>query len=375
MVRQQSFITTNIFDWSLKAFLFLAPIIWLPGFTQKSLQLLFFNYGALILFGLSISLPAKREFKNYNILILFILAVVISLIRAPHHLSISLLHIIFGCLLYYAIVRSTSDIQGVLKWFMYLALINVAFMVLQLFGINLVYGEQPKLFCGLMAMNKHLAILLAFIAPILAVFSVWALLLVGIALGMVRNYAAMLAFTAMFLVALHFQIKSWKKKILIIIPILALVVFIALPLFGSLSYKINSRLPVWLFTLKQSLGNPFIGYGLDTFTLHAELSNFRLGEGWIVETYNEYLRFIYEFGFVPFVILAYSLFSYFKRLSAGIIGDRLKMAFVLSIISILVVCFFQDALHIGRLAVPIIIIIALFEAYLLDKQNKEVIHD
>jgi hypothetical protein len=362
---KQLFITDNFFDRCLKIFLFCLPIIWLPGFTQVNLQMLFFNYGTLILFGLGILLPAKREFRNYNILLILSLSILISLLTNPHALSLSLLNIIFGCMLYFIIVRTIQDVKGIMKVFLWLVGLNIGVAILQVFGIDFVYKE--KVICGLMAHKNHLAMFLALASPMMISYSWLFALSILILLFYIKCTSALIGFAVGILILTYFKKIKPLYKIIIysLLAMMIVLAFIKLP-----EYKTSSRLPVWEIMLKESLVNPFVGKGLDSFKILA--SSLSTAKTDVIISYNEYLRTSFELGILPTIIILLSLFKYYK--SIFIANNILCQIFLASIIAFLIMMGFQDPLHITRLAIPFLAIVACFEIVCIDNQKKEEIH-
>jgi len=362
---KQLFITDNFFDRCLKIFLFCLPIIWLPGFTQANLQMLFFNYGTLILFGLGILLPAKREFKNYNILLILSLSILISLLTNPHALSLSLLNIIFGCILYFIIVRTTRDVKGVIKVFLWLVCLNIGVAILQIFGIDFLYKE--KVICGLMAHKNHLAMFLALTSPMMISYSWLFALPIFILLFYIKCLSALIGFTVGVFILLYFKNTRFLYKAIIysLLAIMIVLAFIKLP-----EYKTSSRLPVWNIMFKESLVNPFLGKGLDSFKILA--SSISTVKTDVIISYNEYLRASFELGILSVIVILLSLFKYYKNIFTQ--DNILCQIFLVSIITFLILAGFQDPLHITRLAIPFLVIMACLEIVCIDNQKKEEIH-
>ena len=357
---RQLFITGNFFDKCLKAFIFLLPIIWLSGFTQSSLQMLFFNYGTIILFGLGILLPAKREFQNYNLFLFIIFAIVISSVRNPHSLSISLLNVIFGSMLYFIVVRNAENVNNILKIFVWLGLLNIGVSAFQAIGIDFIYRE--KVICGLMTHKNHLAVFLALIAPILLSKSRLFLLLLIPSLILTHSLSGILGLVIGAIILIYFRIKNNLLKFLAIG--LSLAGLLAATVIFWQGYKLDSRLPVWNILLKEVFINPFVGKGLDSFKmLSASLTTDKIP---VILVYNEYINAFFEWGIIPVLILMYSLFRYYKDI---FIYSRASLTLLASIAAFLAMMCFQDPLHLTRLAVPFLIIVALFEVSCID--NKE----
>lgn len=363
---RQLFITTKFFDKCLKAFIFCLPIIWLPGIQQSNLQLLLFNYGTLILFGLSIFLPAKREFSNHNILLIFTVSIILSLIRNPLILSISFLNIIIGCLLYYTIVRSVDDIKNIVNIFVWLASLNIIMAITQIANLHLLYKEDVV--CGLMAHKNHLAMFLALVSPILLKRSWLFIPLVFILLVYLQCYSALLGFLVGLAIWLYFRNIKWQEKIIISSITIFIAIFILMSIFSSNfpAYKITSRFPVWEIILKESFSNPFIGKGIDSFKA---LSNILSSSGVdVINSYSEYMRLIFEFGIFAVILIGISLFRYYKKLF--IKDNQICQTLLASIASFLIIMGFQDPLHIVRLAIPFVVILGCLEANCIDNRKE-----
>ena len=359
---KQLFITGSLFDKVLKIFLFFSPLIWIGSFQQSGLQMLVFNYGALVLFGLSISLPEKREFKNYNLALILGISILISLIKNPFSLSISFINIVFGCLLYYAVIRSTVDVEAITKIFIAVALLNIYMAITQICGLKLLYREY--VICGFMAHKNHLAMFLALVSPIL-IRRTWTFIpLIMIMLLYLQCYAALLGFLSVLIVWLYF--KSIKLRYKIFLAGILLLGLACLAMFVMPAYKTSSRVPVWEVILRESFGNPFLGHGLDSFKAYSNILTTSMLI--VINSYSEYMRAIFEYGIFFTTLIGYFIFRYFKNIVS--FGDRLSQALFASIISFLIMAGFQDVLHITRLAVPFIVILVLFEVLCLDKRKE-----
>lgn len=386
-MHSQSFTITNIFDWCLKFFILLTPIIWLPGITQNSLQLMIFHYGSILLFSIAIISPSKRDFKNYNILILLLLSTIVTLIRFSKGISVGYLNIVFGCLLYYAIVHSVKDVRSVSRWFVYAVWINIGFMLFQLMGLDLLYSNETmdvsggviqrwwQLKCGLMAKNNHLGMFLAMVCPMIAATYTMFLVTVGGVILLLKSHSATYGyFVGMIVIVL---LRGWRRstKIIGILMITFLIALLGTRLWegelSSMAYKFEC----WWFYFKGSFVNPFIGNGIGALPLHTGHGELGLSSSIIENSYNEYIRFMYEFGVLPFIIFTLSMVSYYANLFKKAKNYFMPRILLASISAILVVFFFQDPLHIPRLAVPIIVIFALFEASCLEAIKKEVVND
>ncbi len=363
----QLFITDNLFDRCLKAFLFLLPIIWLPGFTQVNLQLLFFNYGALILFGMSV-LTTKREFSNPLIFLFLITSITISVFRNPYSFSLSLLNIVCGCLLYYAIVRSAKDINGILKIFVWVGAINMVMAALQIFGLNFLYQFNPSIgkypVCGFMGHKNHLAMFLTLISPILLHFSWVFLIPVLILLLYLDCLSALLGFFVGLAILVYFKKRIFFYRVTALVAMLFSIKLLLS--FHIQSYRVSCRLPVWIVMLKESFLNPFLGFGLDSFKVFSK--NLSTDSINIVTSYSEYMLSFFEWGILPVIVILYYSFKHYKKIF--IKENPVCQALLASVLSFLIMMGFQDPLHITRLAIPFLVVLACLEVVCIENRKE-----
>jgi len=368
-MRRLSFTTTNLFDWCLKFFILLTPIIWLEGIAQRPLQLLCFHYGAIILFGIAIVLPSKRRFSNYNIPLLLLFSIIITLVRSPLGFSIVFLNILLGSLLYYAIVRGVNDIKSVSRWFIYLLLINLAVMLLQAVGLDLVYAphvKEVKLF-GLMGSSNQLAMFAAIVTPIISMTYFNLIWVVYGLLFALKSHTAYFGYFVGLIVLIWFLNRHKYSKVFsmgLVLFVVASCVYLS----PHLASSFGSRFPAWGYMLKESFINPFLGNGLGVFAIDR---NMNLSQLMIGDSYNDYFRLLYEFGSAMTIILFMSIFIYYKRLFLKARKYFTPKVLLASVCAGLACMITRDVLTTVRLAIPFLIILALFEASCLDSITKE----
>lgn len=368
MQKQLSITIDTVFDKCLTVFLFVSTLIWLPGIRQNSLQMICFDYGSLLLFGLSIALPAKRDFKNYNIFLVFFLCIFVSIANNYKAYPINLIHVISGCLLYFSVVRSVKNIELIKKVFIYIALINIPFFILQRLGVNVVYNSAevglPIFYTsGLMSRNYHLAYFLSF--AFMFAFSskqmkiLYAVALIAILL-LIKSYACILAFA---IGGMVFAITKYKKKA--VLPIIIVAVLFS----GLIAYKHNTvaikflgRSEASAYIVREILVNPFIGHGIGSFEFDVNLFGKNPKHG---SAYNQYARLAYEMGLLPFLLLCFGIIRYYKSIC------RKNPMLLGALAVILVFPLFHEVLRWARLSISIVVIVALYEVYCLDKIRKE----
>ena len=141
---------------------------------------------------------------------------------------------------------------------------------------------------------------------------------------------------------------------------------------GHLASSLGTRWPAWEYMLKEGFINPFIGCGLGMFSQDVSMM---FGNSLIQDSYSDYFRLIYEFGPTMFLILAVSAFLYYKRLFLQARKYFTPKILLASVTAILICMLQRDVLTVVRLAIPSVIILALFEASCLDSITKEACND
>jgi len=359
-----------MFDKILFGFILLLSTIWLPNISQGSLQLLVFNYGTMTLFAVGIILQEKRKFTNYSLPLILSISIVLTLIRTPKCFTVGLLNILFCCMFYYVVVRNTVDISRVLRCFKWLFWFNIPFVILQAMGIQLVYmaPSPAPLICGVMAKNYHLGFLLAIIAPILAGESLLYFVLIGIILLLIKSWAAYLAFITGMMVYLYMRFE--KKSIRVSIISGSILLFISgVSMLFYHPVKFNVRFSGWVDTLKDSLKNPVIGNGIGALQVYLDRSMCQLGG--VITQYlnNDYLTILFEYGLLFVLAISYFIFRYYSGLIIKKCNDNIPKGLLASITAMLIIPFFHKVMDIPRIAVPMLLILALFEISLLDKKE------
>lgn len=335
---------------------------WFPNITHNGLRMLLLDYGALVLFGLSISVTPKREFKNYNIFLILLMSVIVSLCGGIKVYPINFIHIVAGCLLYIAIVRNAEDTKSIIKLMFYFCLINLGMFFLQISGINLLYlneGGMERLlkYSGFIGRSYHLAYILSFMSLLVLSFN----LIGGIILILLACFVSfyLKCYAAMFTIAVGLSIliflKFKKSNMIIGLPI-SFCLLTGLFLFSSqrqvVIAKFQARRPAVEYVLRESLVNPLVGYGIGSFerdiNLFGETPKFQ-------GSFNQYFRFFYEFGILPCLFMAWGIIRYFKRFK------KYNPYYLSSLATMAVFPLFHEVLRFSYLAILIIVVAALFE--------------
>lgn len=374
-MRKELSITINfdyLFKWIVRLFALSLPIIWLPNISQDILQMMFFDYGCLFIFFLSLLVKPKREFSNYNIPIIFLYCSIFSIFSRAF--SPMLLHLLCAFLFYYAIITcmAQEEIYNITIIFLITAWINIAALFFQILGADLIYKPKDTeaamtmnwpVKCGFMGLNKHLAIFLAMVSGFsYSYYWLFSILILGIILYL-KSLTALIGFLVILLLFFARKRKINILPYLTVLPVIA----IAFIFITKTFYKFTVRWEVWNIALKEIFHNIFLGKGLGNFHLPGMSIS---GETVLSPPIsNEYIKAMAEFGLLPFLIIALSIFLYFRKLYLKTKQYNDVQVLFRAVMVILVMCLFQDMLHFARLGGVILIIVALFELSMITKKE------
>jgi len=211
-----------------------------------------------------------------------------------------------------------------------------------------------------MALDKHLAMFLAFASAFAYAYSwIFSILIFGVLLYL-GNTTSLIAFLFILSVII---LRKRKINILYSIPILSAVGIGYLTITNTF-YKASFRLGLYIESLKDIFKNIFIGNGLGSFNV-----NMPEPLGGITSSYSEYLRIAGEFGLVPFLLIISGVFLYYKNLYLKTRQYNDCKIYFQAVIVILIMCLFQDVFHFARLGGVMLVVIAMFELSMITKKE------
>ena len=374
----QRLFTIINFDKVVQAYLVITPIIWLPAIQQNNIQFMLFNYGAMILLALALSLPIKRQTDNALPFVSLLLIAVISIWANITGFSIGFLHVTSAIALYYAILLGVKDYKSVIRAILLMAAINIVIATLQKSGFYIIYFKEiyseadiPGAFSqsffnchvsmpGLMGRNYLLSYMLIFVTPLAflinKLFGIVLYIITTIFAMLIGSYACILSLVVM---TAYLASKYIKWRVLAIIGIIALstICFIKKDL---VVYKINTRVESYRYIVNESLVNPFRGKGLGTFDFNVNIES---ADRKFESSYNQYLRIPYEISWAAFIAIIYMFFSYLLKLKSS-------RYFTASFIAMAVYPMFHEVLRFARLDILFIAILAANEIQCLERRQK-----
>ena len=355
----------NSFDFVLKIFLFLAPIVYWQNLPLAQIQIQFFQLGTIFLFLFALSQKKQRDLRDKSLFGLgFICFLNIFIAKTPFS-NIALTNILFALLLYYLIVCYTKNVRCIFRVLVALSIMNASLATFQRFGIDFVYDTSSEC-CAFMGTSgfhgdfQALVLPLAFyLHPLLAIFPVTGLVLSKSATGLAA-------------VAVGLTFLLIRKKLG---PIYFLALFSGLATFvihfrELLLYKIIMRFAIWEKALKLIFDKPFRGWGFGSIKGLTEVLYWS-EYGNADRIYNDHLEFALCVGIVGFIFFALFVCNKIKRYRKAQKGFLLDTVFASCIIAS-VVCLFHSPMAplfsgIGqspRIAIVIITMLALLEILL-----------
>ena len=353
----------SLFDIGLYVFMFLCPIFFLLPWDLNMAQELFFVFGVFALMGLALLDDAQRAFRGRFLGLMVLWSLVGVFIHTFQFgfnktnivgfmnfalMSEGFIYVLCGCLLYY-LVFTCSRRVNIFYPILAINVLNLIFAVLQKAGIYLiwqnimqvsVYGNATANIAGLMGTKSQLAVFSAISIPILWHFYKPLSLIPLINLWLANSFTGVMA---LFLaIGLFFLLKRQWRFLFVFFGVGML-----LMIFHVGWEKFPLRPVTWIYTLKEIIQHPFVGWGFD----NSINGNKIFVRDEMVFRHNDYLNVARDLG-LPFLgIVGVFIWNFFKNIKV----DYLWMAIVTAGIA----CFFQTNFYFPRIAGIVIILIAL----------------
>lgn len=360
------------FDLAFKIFICLTTCSWMPGITQSGLQMLFLDYGAMVLMALSIYYPEEREFKNPMPAIIMAVCIAVALICNYRAFSINIVHVLAGCMIYCAMVRSLKDPRNLIKFLLILGFINIFIFFLQKFGFDPIYMPQDSDSViqkqhlsspGILGRNYHLSFFLLPLLPLGLMLKKWYslifLVLGSIVVIWIGSWTAIFSLGILVL----FFISKWLSKTALTILLCLSCLVIGIFMGPMILHKLMLRGEIYSFIIKSALVNPFIGHGLGSFDLAAGLDT---AKPIFDSAFNQALKFMYELGILATSFILIKMFLYYRKIYAGV-----EFA-LLSIVLFLTVPIFHETLRFAKFITMGIVIFGIYEILCSTQKQGEV---
>lgn len=301
-----------MFDFGLKIFLFLSPIIFLPSFLHPLLngkiaglqfyqfglfsnspaliQRQFFQYGVALLFLLSLFKEQERAFKDKYLGILFLLCA--AGVFCHTKTVKSLPDIFLGFLLYYLVVVYTRSVKPLMKIIAAVAILNTIFATLQFFNIGFIYqlkyvaneGWGGSEIFGLMGYKSQLGIYQALALPICYVLNPYLSIIPLVGLLLSKSLTAIIPAAIGMIYLLRNKIRKVYFSYPYMMVLIGVITFLCIWFYHRLSFRFD----VWVATLGMIKEKAITGYGLGSFKY--------IGNTHYADPYGLYLEVAYALG-------------------------------------------------------------------------------
>jgi len=334
-------------------------------------QGLFFVFGVLALYGISLITKPVREYRNplLGLMILWALASVFMhrtaflnnsyVIQYVNYsmLAEGFIYVLASCILV-RLVITHSKFFDIFYPLFGINVLNLFFVITQQKGIDLIWEKVPTI-CGLLGTSSNLCVFSAISVPILAKKK-WYLALIPLyIIFAVRSFTGALALiiaTIIYLCLIKNKaikhsgvfMRDWveaRYDHFIATCVLIGIIFCQFN-FHSLKTKLMIRLELWATAVKDIT---WIGKGFD-IGLTRNMIYSKLDNG-MTYIHNDYLNIARDLGIVFLVLIVLNILNVLKRAKI----DYLLVAVMILIIG----CFFQTSFYFSRIASVGLIILAL----------------
>jgi len=352
----------KLFNWSLKAFLFLSPIFLFRNYSAVAARSMFFVLGSFALFAIALGLEPKRKFSDKWVSLLLILAFIRMFFDNDSSSGewfnfwmscAGFIYVFCGVLLFYLVYTYADQVKNYLKPILCVCIFNILLATAQIFNYDFLWANTPGI-CGFMEMPAQLGQysamslpILFFIHPALAILPLFTLF----------ASKAISPIVALFLgiVILSFQLK--KKNVIIVL--LVLLFGLGVIFSNYLSIKWYTRPIMWKRTMVSALKKPYLGWGYRSFNrvvIDDTLAD-SLGTTTPAKAYNDYLHTAQELGFPILLAIGAFFINLFKKFLA-IKKSRLIYCLFASVIIVLINMLGQPFIRHASVAGTFVILLA-----------------
>lgn len=369
----------RVFDISLAAFLVIGTYFWQAHIPQGmnpieytyNIQELFFRYGVVWLFGLTLFVEPLRKanLKTLGVLLLYVLAIS-TMISFDIQQRRQILNLFVG-ILFFKIVVENFDFKALrfIVWCLFgILLVNVIFCFLQMANHDPVFVAMNKTVqgfprpVGLMRLEAHLGTMAAILGPLLVIVSPWLLIVTLPLFYFGTSSVAIVAFILS--MAFVFWGRVPKRTFILAAVLILLAGVYYIVKFDMPGGNFGYRFHVWFMGLREVLTRTmFYGFGIGSWALWAPQTAQQTNSDpltWLW-AHNEYLQVFFELGIVGLIILLVWLKDSVSAYLGSGRGPIIKCLFA-SFISLALVSTCHFPFHLGRLAGISVFVLALFHA-------------
>jgi len=351
----------NIFDFGLKVFLLICPIVYVGGLPAKDVQLQCFIIGVMILFGLSLLAEQKREYVNVR-LGLFFLWVIVNIICYKFHPVViaGATQVFLGLLLFYLILIYVQPTDAMISWLLLLIPLNVIVVAMQLVGHDFINKSFANV-CGLMQSPSHLGTIMVLLAPLAIAKKWWFVFPALFCLFAARSVTPMFGMAGA--IAFYYWHKGRNKWLISGLAITIAGAGFLLNTFSFVKLKFLGRLEIWEQALQVAFTKPLQGMGIGTFPQISK-SFHSIHDGWWEMPQNVYIGVVFALGVTGLILLLSYIFDFYKRVRPHFSNPKV-LPFAASLVGLLIIMLGQSCMEYTRIFVPAIAIVAFTEINLL----------
>lgn len=355
----------NIFDFSLRLFLFLSPIFCFRDFVPSVARGKFFIFGTVALFGLSLFNGQKRKF-NQPLVGSFLLLAFLRMffdngadVFESYNFwvsSSSFMYVFSGVILFYVVYCHTENIRSLFNSIIAVSVLNCVLVSCQFIGLDFMWHNTQAI-SGFMDTVSQLGQYSAMSLPILFYSNPFLALIPLFTLFASKSISPILA--SAFGMAL---LGGFKGKILKIkIGIGILLVILGLLNFGYIQAKFYCRPIQWQKTLRVALQRPYMGWGYNSFKdkvaqIKAKDS---IGGNEFRRAHNDYLHTAQEMGFPIVIVFGIFIIGLIKKFIMKKDKDKLTIALFSSVIIVLINMAGQTEIRYASIAGTFIVLLGL----------------
>lgn len=388
--QKESMLKTRLFDYALKIFITMGAVFYVgaPAILGGeeaivwgyATQELFFRYGVITLFTLSMMIRPKRTLRFYSIPCLLLFSIFCaSFFGFGLDLRHKILNFFIGLLFYKLVFENFvfSKVKKYAWWIGWMLMANLAMCSFQAWDRGLIFSHiTPQAaskgidaLVGLMRLKVHLGVLSAIVGPFIVGFMpvftpcLLALLYFG------KSSVAIASFLSTCLLLAYFRL---KKSLFLLLSVLFFISGSIYVIYFDMPHgQFSERFKVWYAAFDYVLrASPIIGLGIGSFSQ----VNFGTMQGnqlpilW-AWAHNEYLQVFFELGAVGlFLLLVYLVKKHREFIKFK--NDRILQVLYSSCLGICLVSFLQFPFHLSRLVGLSIFFFALFHARVFDLKKE-----
>lgn len=375
----------TLFKTALKIFIVIGTLFYLglgpqdkgidPMQWNYHVQEVFFRYGAMLIFLLSIFLKPRRYLQCKSLATFAVFALVVGTLTGfPMNFRRQMLNLAIGILFYKAVYENidTAEVKQYAEWMFWLLFANLVLGCMQWFRLDPIFNHVQgniapinEHVVGFMRLRANLGVLTAITAPML--FAVHPLTTL-IALPLMwwgMSSASVGAFVISLGFLLYFRLRRWGFYSLFILVAVAGAYFVLK--YDMPGGQFDERFKIWFVTASAALKNaPFMGLGLGKFSEWLPLMMQKTVSTPLVWAWahNEFIQVFFEMGIAGFVMLI----AYIRGRFSDFFGNPKNMkdhgsqALFACFMSVLFVSFFHFPFHVGKLAGICVFIMAFSHA-------------